>query len=398
MNGYSILKRRWERKGKYEKGEEQNGENQKGKRAMETIRTIQQVNRKPRPLTRCGAGTAQPVKKRATRINRNGFLTHTFQPFWAYEGNKARAEREFFRSLANLCTYYDLRIPDVTGLTFPQNIYRSWETTAERIKAIDQQLDCIILKDEQHEATLATIKQFSTGMTLYYIPVKPLWNWVQQAQQQALSEVVIAIFAYLHHVAGVPFYTEQGSYLHQQYNYLEEMINEDMQNDEEEDAHRQEELNELYTLQNAGIHLYRKIIIPQTLEQMEDLILKYSKSETCNPDWAILAIEFLQLYQNYPTRSFFDNIRPDLCHPEIEERVYAEQYISFYWSGNDCLQDSLFCMIDSEFQESGITDEPITVELFNTLTEKKDENFGFETRLLALINRLCELLNKHDND
>ncbi|SDE35082.1 hypothetical protein SAMN05216464_105312 [Mucilaginibacter pineti] len=365
---------------------------------METIRTIQQVNRKPRPLTRCRAGSAQPVKKRTTRINRNGFLTHTFQPFWAYEGNKARAEKEFFRSLENICTYYDLLIPDVTGLTFPQNIYRSWEITAERIKAIDKHLDCIILQDDTFTATLATVRQFDTGMTLYYIPVKPLWNWVQQAKQQALSEIVIAIFAYLYQVVQVPFYTEQSSYLHHQYHYLDEMINEDMENDEEEDAYRREQLDELYTLQNAGIHLLRQISDPQQLTNMDTLVLNYSKAEKCDNDWAILAIEFVQLYNNYPDRSFFDHIRPDFCHPEIEERIHADQYMSFYWSGNDCLQESLFCMIDSEFQEAGITDEPTAVEVFDTLTEKKNENFGFETRLLALINRLCQLLTHHDND
>jgi hypothetical protein len=365
---------------------------------MESIRAIRQVHRTTRQATRCGTGTAQSFKKRTTRNHGNGFLTHAFRPFWAFDGNKARAEKEFFRSLANICTYYDLLIPDVADLTFPQNIYRSWEITAERITAIDKHLDCIILKDEQHTATLATIRQFNTDMTLYYIPVKPLWNWIQQAKHQDITEVIIAVFAYLQQVVQVPFYTEQGSYLHNQYSYLDEMINEDIENDEEEDAYRQEQLDELYTLQNAGIHLYRQISDPQKLEQMETTVLNYSNTENCNEDWAILAIEFVQLYNSYPTRSFFDNIRPDLCHPEIEERIYAEQYISFYWSGTDCLQDSLFEMINCDFQEKGITDEPIAVELFDTLTEKKNENFGFEIRLLALLNRLCELLSNYDYD
>jgi len=365
---------------------------------MENICTIRQIQRTTRQAARCRADAAQPFKKRTIRNHGNGFLTHSFRPFWAFEGNRVGAEREFFRSLENICTYYDLRIPDVKAFSFPQNIYRAWEITSERITAIDKNLDCIILKDEQHTATLATIRQFNTGHTLYYIPVKPLWKWVRQAKNQDLAEVVIGIFAYLQQVVQVPFFTEPDSYVQQQYSFLDEMLREDMENEKDEDAYRQEQLDEIFTLQNAGQHLYRKISDPQQLIEMEAIVLNYSQIENCHKDWAILAIEFVQLYHNYPERTYFDNIRPDLFHPEIEERIYADQYISFYWSGNDCLQDSIFEMINCDFQEKGVTDEPIAIELFDTLTEKKSDNFGFETRLFALLNRLCELLNKYDHD
>jgi hypothetical protein len=365
---------------------------------MENIRTIRQIRRRAQPIARCGAGSAKPVKKRTPRNHRNGFLNHSFQPFWMFNGNKARAENEFFRSLENICAYYDLLLPDVTGLSFPQNIYRSWEVTAARIKAIDNQLDCIIIKDELHVGTLGTIRRYDTDMTLYYIPCKPLWNWVQQSQQQDIAELVMVIFAYLNQVVQIPFYTEQYSFLKGQYEYIDEMINQDMVDEEEEMEYRQQQLDELYILQSAGMHLYREIIKPHWLEQMETIALKYSHAEKRDNDWALLAIEFVQLYQNYPNRSFFDNIHPELFNPEIMERISADQYISFYWSANDSLNDTLFDMINCSFQEIGVTDEPTAVELFDTLTGKKSENFGFETRLFPLINRLCELLSNYDDD
>jgi hypothetical protein len=363
---------------------------------MENICTVRQFRRKAKQVTRCGASTAQPVKKRTARINRNGFLTHAFRPFWAFDSNKARAEKEFFRSLANICAYYDLLIPDVTGLTFPQNIYRSWEITAERINAIDKKLDCIILKDEKHIATLATIRQFDTGATMYYIPVRPLWNWSNKAQQQPIAELVSAIFAYLVQVVKMPFYTEMDSYLGQQYGYIEQMILDETEDCEEDKEYRQVQTDELYTLQNAGLHIYRAITTPELLTRMEEIVSGYAHNEVRDNDWAILAIEFYQLYQNYPERSVFDHIRPDLFYPEIEERISADEYLGFYWSGNDDLVDIVVDMINCSFQEMQVTDEPITVELFDTLTEKKNENFGFETRLFALIKRLCELLNDYD--
>jgi hypothetical protein len=124
---------------------------------MENICAVRPVRGKAKPSARCGRNSAQPFKKRTTRHSGNGFLNHTFKPLWLFDGHTARAETEYFRSLGNICKHYDLQLPDVSELAFPQNIYQSWQVTNERIQAINKKLDCIILKDESHEAVLATI-------------------------------------------------------------------------------------------------------------------------------------------------------------------------------------------------------------------------------------------------
>lgn len=377
---------------------------------MEQLCSFRRLCRKTKPLAGCCTGQAKPAKKRTAGNDRNGFLTHSFQPFWAFYGSREKAEREFFGSLSNICSYYDLLVPDVSGEAFPQNIYKAWQITAERIQHIDNKMDCIILKDEQHAASIATVRQFNTNMTLYYTPARPLWKLAQTAKAQPLAEVLTAVFAYLHQVVGIPWFTGQGSYLNGQYSYVEDMINEDEYNyangDEDGDenpvnedkSYREIQLGELYTLQNAGHHLYKLISDPQTAATMEDTILKYSRDDGRDNDWAILAIGFAQLYRQYPERSFFDHIHPELYYPEIEERICADQYISFYWSGNDSLNDTIFEVINCDLQEKGVADEPISLEVFDTLDNKGTDNFGFETRLLPLINRLVELLNKYDHD
>src|ERR1700744_4483624 len=258
---------------------------------MEQLCAVGRVRRKAKPFAGCCTGQAKPSKKRTAGNDRNGFLTHAFRPFWACYGNRERAEKEFFCSLSNICAYYDLFVPDVSGETFPQNIYKAWQVTPERIQEIDKKLDCIILKDATHVASIATVRQFNTDMTLYYIPARPLWRWVQTAKQQDLAEVVIAVFAYLHQVVRIDWFTDQGSYLGGQYNYVEEMIKEDEydydnQNEDEIDtemdedkAFRQIQLGELYTLQNAGHHLFRKICHSETLKRMEDTVLQYADNE-----------------------------------------------------------------------------------------------------------------------
>lgn len=365
---------------------------------MENIRTIRPVRNKIKPSARCGRNTAQPFKKRTTRHSGNGFLNHTFKPFWLFEGNITRAETEYFRSLENICKFYDLRLPDVSGLAFPQNIYQSWQVTNERIQAINKKLDCIILKDESHEAVLATISQYDTNRTLYYIPVKPLWKWVTNAQQQAVAEVVTAIFAYLYQVAELPMYSDYNTFLADQYRYVEDMINEEMyEDDAEENAYREEQLDELSTLQNSGIKLCRLMAEKSRVENIEDIVLNYANAEIRDNDLAILAIEFVQLFKAYPNRSIFDDIRPDLYYPEVTERIGADQYISFYWSGNDSVIETVMSMIDCSFQEMGITDEPVDVILFDNPVTATQESFGFESRFFPLVDRLCTFLNDYDH-
>lgn len=374
---------------------------------MESLRTVRNIRHQTKPLARCRGIAAQPAKKRTRRNFGNGFLSHTFKPFWLFDGNINRAETEYFRSLKNLCEYYDLLLPDTDGLPFPQNIYQSWQVISQRIEAIDKKLDCIILKDEIHEAVLATISQYDTGRMLYYIPLKPLSQWVAIAAQQAVAEVVLAIFAYLYQVAEVPLFSDFDTFLFDQYRYVEDMINEEnyeYENESEENGslseeanYRRVQLDELYTLQNNGIQLGRLMAEKSRLERMEETVLDYANSGTKDHDLAILAIEFLQLYKAYPERRLFAGIRPDLYHPEIEERIRAQEYISFYWSGNDTVIETVMSMIDCSFQEMSITDEPVNLRIFDTADQSKSESFGFESRFFPLISRLCTFLNPYDH-
>jgi hypothetical protein len=111
-----------------------------------------------------------------------------------------------------------------------------------------------------------------------------------------------------------------------------------------------------------------------------------------------LASQFLQLYLDYPQQSVYDNIHPDLFNPDEEERIRAWQYISFYWSGEDTLYEMLFEMVNNEFQEYGVTDEPMVIQLHDSPQTLPLNDLNFEKRLFELMDKLCEILNKYDHD
>ena len=361
---------------------------------MAITTAIRHVNRQIKPSARCQRDTAQPAKKRTAGHRRNGFLTHEFKPFWAYEGNKDRAEREFLCSLSQLCNYYGLTVTPSANEVFPQSIYQTWQTVCEALKAKDKRLECFIACDDSHTATLATVSRYDTGMNLYYIPVRPLWHWVQSSQAQKIAELLLCICAYLHQVVGIPFYTENGSYVGCQYQMIEDWVNDDEQDEED----RQQQLDELYVMHNAGLKLHEQIRTPQYLERFADVVENFCPADNWEQKWQAIGMEFLQLYRQYPQRSIFDNIHSGLLYPEDEDRISADQYISFYWSGDGCLADTLFDTVNCNFQEIPYMDEPMYLQKFDRLPENDSPEFDFEDRLLEQVWNFCKLLNDHDDD
>lgn len=361
---------------------------------MATTTAVRRVNKPIKPFTRCQRNPAQSIEKRTSGHRRNGFLTHQFKPFWAFEGNKHRAEREFLHSLSQLCTYYGLTImPPVNG-AFPQSIYQTWQAVCGALKAKGSQLDCFIASDDRHVATLATVSRYGTGMNLYYIPVRPLWYWVQNSDSQRLAELLLAICAYLHQVVQIPFYTENGSYVGSQYQMIEDWVNDDEQ--DADDRHRQ--LDELYTLHNAGLKLHEQMRNPHYLEHFTQLVSDFQPIDDWEKGWQAIAYEFLALYQQYPHRSIFDNIHSGLLYREDEDRISADQYISFYWSGDGCLADTLFDTVNCNFQEIPYMDEPMHLQKFDRMPDNDVPDFDFEDRLLEAVWKFCKLLNDHDDE
>jgi len=363
---------------------------------METTSAIQKFHPKARPVTRCRRSSAQPAKKRTARHPADGFLKAHFLPFWAIATrNYRQMEAEFFRSLAHLCALYDLPVPDVSATPFPQNVTVAYMKISEAVKAKDKNANCIIVKDDTRNATLAVLKSHDTGRCLYYIPVRPLWNLVQTAKEQPLANLLTSIYGYLYQIAKVPYYTENDAYLFYQYDTIERWIDED---DEEEQEHKDEQIDALHELTYAGNRVVTLIRDPIWLADFEANIKAYKETETWDLETECLATEFLALFKEYSTQTLFDNIHDDLIEPEETERVRAEQYISFYWSGNDCFYDMLFEMVNNEFQECGITDEPMSVQYFDTPQTQITNELNFERRLFDLIDKLCAILNPYDND
>lgn len=255
-------------------------------------------------------------------------------------------------------------------------------------------MDCVIIRDKKRKACLATVKGYDTGYTLYYIPVRPLWLLWQNKEQQALYRMMLLLFRYLHQIAGVPYYREN-SYLYNQYETLTDWLENDIDGDEEE-QYRQHQVQQMQQLKDAGDELFPLLKQPFKSAVLKQAIKEYERNEPRDSNATKLAEDFLNLYNDYPNRSLHGSMQKNLLRPDESDYIYLEQYLSFYWSGNDDFYDTLMDMINSELQEMGFQEGPVSIQYFDQPQENETHDFDFEHRFFQLADRLSELLNQHD--
>jgi hypothetical protein len=278
-------------------------------------------------------------------------------------------------------------------LSFPDNITEAYQkVTEQQTRAFD--LEVKICQDKEHPCCLATAKTFNTNYNLYYIPVRPLWKMREIKQELSLYQLLIAVFAYFYQVAGIPFFNEPGT-IDGNYETIKNWLDEE--NDEQEEPFRERQRNELKELTLAGDALLPEINKPFSIKEMETCLAMYQQAENCDTRLLEVVYEIIKLIKDYPKRAIKETM-----HYEYEqgdsETIYWEQYISFYWSGEDCLSETLYQMVNDEFQEMGYQEEPMNLQWFDRPQEKSRQVFDYEPRLFSLINRLAELLNDYDNE
>lgn len=310
-------------------------------------------------------------------------------------------EREFQTSLSHLCCYYQIPEPDASALPFPQNLYRQWRETAQMLKAKDKGLICMVTRSSAHQAVLVTAETLNIGCNVFYVPVRPLWHWLHCAQRQRTAEVLISIFAYLCQVAKVPFYGKDYTYMDGQYETLREWTADNAADDDPEDAEtiawRAAQERTLYDLQRAGGYFLRFFFDPVRLQHLETVCTTLHPVDALDKDILSLAVQFLQLYRDYPKASIFDHTGEGLLYPDDEHRITPDQYTQIFWSCRDAFADELNDMINNEFNEIAYTDEPVVIHHFGQYpSDEQQTDLSFEKKFYPLLEDLRDLLNNHD--
>jgi hypothetical protein len=361
---------------------------------METTSKIRQVHRLPRPAKRYRRDQETKAENRPGGFDRNGFLKHRFIPVTDGQQEQLRqqeaVESDFFRSLSDLADLYLFTPLDVSGNVYPDNIRCAFRHAQLHVKAASPDVTLIVLQEENHPATLATFKPLNLPTTLYYVPVRPLWDLLQDTGQEPLAALLLSVFSYLYNVVRVPYYRDSSSYLYSTYEMISEWVEEDPDSLDTEDYEAQ--VVNLEAASGYGDQFREMLLDPSHLAVFEQRLNTFRPKDEQEKQLQQVCRKYFDLYQAYPGRSIFDNIHEGLYMPQEEERIYPEQYLSFFWAYDDCIYDSLFETVNAELQEKSVMDEPLALQLFDQPQLLEVYQLDFEEQLFELIEELNSLL------
>lgn len=212
----------------------ENGSGCRGDQVLGTVDTAPKARKSGGKVgqTTRKRGTRKTAAKGRTKGNAApAFLAQWFYPLATEEATVAPTavcgmERDFYASAKNLCSLYGMAQPPRSGVPFPFNLSRDLEGLRQGLKARGHQIDLRLLEMEE-KTCLATVETFSTQSTLFYLPVLPMLNLLENSERRAVGELLQSVFAYLLQVVGVPHFASDYGYLGGIYEMLSDWWSED---------------------------------------------------------------------------------------------------------------------------------------------------------------------------
>lgn len=299
-------------------------------------------------------------------------------------------ERDFYKSLSQLTEYYGIEVMPTRSLGYPTNIAIALRDAEEKLKSKVKEFGKIRLLQDEEKTYLTIEERYDTGACLYYIPVIPLYRMLNDSKHRASAILLLSVCTYLYHIADIPYYRQEDSYLFWQYDILKDWI---MQDEPEENADYMGEIDQAEVI---GSYMEQKIFNRANLIYFEKRLTCCKVKDLIDLDCVKVAEKAFHLYQQYPKEKVFRNARPneEAKEEDLEDLVTMDRYVSFYADSKGWLSEQLEQIINNELQEYGQLEEPSIIKKFdgNPITE---ESLDFEKRLFTLMEELAFLLNHY---
>jgi hypothetical protein len=299
-------------------------------------------------------------------------------------------EQGLLKSLSTLAGVYSCELTHVKDKPYPYNILLAhWDM--ERQLETKSRATIGIVEDDEGMVQAASIETYEMTSTLYYIPVLPFYRLLQNKKRKRAGELLLSVFAYLYHEAGIPYYRDSSTEMDSYYEMLVEWYVED------KDSYQEEEFNSLMSDFRAVVHygdvMFRKIYNRCHLRQFAARVSSFVPRDAFDRACLNIATIALQLYERYPSQSIFRHIAPFDDEDVYDNGVIrAEEWICFVADTRGWLYDQLEQTLNNQFQECLYVEEPRMVQTFDS-PDASVETFDFEYTLFELIDDLCSLLN-----
>ena len=353
------------------------------------------IRRKPQHPARCSSSKSKQTALRTAEQLANGFLKHRFLPLYeAGEGlpPKGQVESSFFRSMAIAEKRHGIGVIDVADQPYPYNILLAHWDAARQLDEVIKDNDLSIVTDEKNHVQLLSKEICDTGTRLYYIPVLPLYRLLQDKKQKHTAELLLSVFAYLYHVADVPYYRNEDTFMFCNYEIMEQWLEDDWQGLDEDDVKRnRSELNASFYY---GDIMQRKMFNPYQLNHFRERTEKYKPCNELEKECLLTARKALSLFEQYADRNIYQHILNEEQEDEDYQSIGIHEYMSFIAGNNGDLYQSLSEMVNSDFNERATLNEPVLQTLYTKAAENITDSLDFERRIFSLLEDLCTVLNE----
>src|SRR5690606_1197164 len=195
---------------------------------------------------------------------------------------------------------------------------------------------------------------------------------------------------YLYHIADIPYYRQEASYLHWIYEMMNDWVEQDDYTEETKGY-----LAEIKEAQYIGDFMEQRIYNRINLTVFEKRIEKFKTRNDFDRECLAVAKEAFALYQTYPNETVFRNAKAngEASEYDMENVIGMEKYISFYADHKGWLNEMIIESVNNEFQEYGIMEEPIIMKQFDG-RDITANNLCFENRLFQLLHNLSDILHQ----
>lgn len=329
----------------------------------------------------------------------NGFLRCSFLPKLQETQTvqackkSEKTQGDFYKSLSRLAEHYGIEPMHTKSYGYPYNMALAIWDMETKVKRTHINWDSCKLVQDSKKTFFISEERHNTGSTLYYIPIAPLFQMLHDPKRKKTAQLLISVCSYLYHIADIPYYRQENSYLYWMYEMMTDWVEQDDQTEETQGYKR-----ELRQAEYFGDAIEQKLFNRINLKVFEHRLNRFKSRDAFDRACQKVTDDAFSLYRQYPGESIFRNAqRPDE-DPESEDNYYEtitmDKYISFIADTKGWLYESLSDCINNEFNEYGAIEEPTISKRFDG-SHITQTNLDFENRLFALINTLCSLLDNY---
>ena len=375
-------------------------------KAKTTASTVGRICRLDEAGQKRFGNSERPTEICSDKSTSDGFLKCTFLPklkeniaqklasdeqnLTQIQRKNTKTERDFYQSLSRLTEHYGLNPISTKYFGYPYNIALALDDIQKQLKNKVRDWEEIRLIEEKGKTYFTSEERYNTGAILYYIPIVPLYRLSKNPKRKQAVQLLQSVCSYLYHIAGVPYYRKQDSYLFWMYEMVTEWITSDDENEETPIY-----LSEIKQAEHIGDFMEQKIYNHHNLTRFKDHLKNFKAKDGFDNDCFMLARKVFSLYEQYPNATIYQNLQQNTEEDyeyEIETTVSIDKYISFCAKGKGLLFQTLFEAVNSEFQECTTMEEPIVIKTFDG-SNITNNNLDFENRLFPLIEELIYILN-----